>query len=388
MNKHTLPVLILLAGCTATAKGPLDTALDDTASAQGVSVRTPAEWEEQEAVWLQWPRSYEASYESDFSKIIAEILKHEAVHVLVHDAATRASAEASLAADGGLSTAVISGEASAQGFTLTWHEIPNDSAWIRDNGPRYVIQDGQMRIQDWGFDAWGGAFGADVGYTDDDAVPAAIGAVLDMPVDTVDLVHERGDLEFNGTDTVLLNWSVIGDPARNPGLTREAAEEAMKQHFGVSRVVMIEGSPTYDLTGGHIDGIARFIDADRVVVADCSEASDCQPGGKDDQIYDAAAETIEAAGLTVIRWPFETTVRYRGVPMDTDYMNWLVGNGFVIAVGFGDETADANAKAQLEEWFPGREVTVIEMLASWYAGGGVHCHTNDQAGDGLMLSDY
>ena len=46
MNKHPLPVLILLAGCTATAKGPLDTALDDTASAQGVSVRTPAEWEE------------------------------------------------------------------------------------------------------------------------------------------------------------------------------------------------------------------------------------------------------------------------------------------------------------------------------------------------------
>ena len=36
------------------------------------------------------------------------------------------------------------------------------------------------------------------------------------------------------------------------------------------------------------------------------------------------------------------------------------------------------AKAMLESWFPGRDVYVIEMLDSWIAGGGVHCHTNDQ----------
>ncbi|MBW2386651.1 MAG: PKD domain-containing protein, partial [Deltaproteobacteria bacterium] len=39
---------------------------------------------------------------------------------------------------------------------------------------------------------------------------------------------------------------------------------------------------------------------------------------------------------------------------------------------------DNAAKAQLEAWFPGRKVYVIEMLESWIAGGGVHCHTNDQ----------
>ena len=37
--------------------------------------------------------------------------------------------------------------------------------------------------------------------------------------------------------------------------------------------------------------------------------------------------------------------------------------------------ADAAAKAQLEAWFPGRDVYVVEMLDSWMAGGGVHCHT-------------
>lgn len=146
----------------------------------------------------------------------------------------------------------------------------------------------------------------------------------------------------------------------------------------MSRVVLIEGAPEGDLTGGHVDGIARFIDADRVVVADCSETSACAPDGHDDQIYDGAAAALSAAGLEVIRWPFAGSVEYRGETFDTDYMNWLVGDGFVITVGFDDAEADDAAVAQLEAWFPDRDVYSVETLASWYAGGGVHCHTNDQ----------
>lgn len=209
-------------------------------------------------------------------------------------------------------------------------------------------------------------------------MPVAVGAFLDLPVDPVDLVHERGNLEFNGSDAVILNWSTIGDARRNPGITREVVERAMEQHFGVSRVVVVEGVPEGDLTGGHIDGIARFIDEDRVVVADCSESSHCKPGGHDDQVYDAAAEAIAAHGLEVIRWPFAGAVDYRDATFDTDYMNWLVGNGFVATVGFDNPATDDDARAQLEAWFPGREVYIIETLESWYAGGGVHCHTNDQ----------
>ena len=324
---------------------------------------------------MQWPQRWESSYETTFARIVAIVVQHEDVHLLVNDARTRAAAEAALEV-AGLSAEVIAG--GAGGFRITWHELANDNAWMRDNGPRYVLQDGALRVQDWGFDAWGGAFGRSVGYRADDAVPAAVAELLDLPVDSVALVHERGDLEFNGLDTVVLNWSVIGDPARNPGLSRDQAISAMERHFGVSRVVMIEGVPEGDLTGGHVDGIARFIDAEQVVVADCSAASACQPGGHDDAIYDAAAAQLEEAGLEVLRWPFASKVRYREVDFDTDYMNWLVGNGFVITVGFDNPETDDAARAQLQAWFPGREVYVVEALESWYAGGGVHCHTNDQ----------
>lgn len=339
--------------------------------------RVAAEWEPQAAVWLQWPRTYERSYEPGLAQVVAAILNHEDVHVLVHDDRTRSSAESALAEHGGLGAAVIAGGDSAQGFSLTWQAIENDSAWMRDNGPRYVIDNGDLRVQNWEFDGWGGAFG-DFPVDDDNAVPDRVADLLGLPVDAVDIVHERGDLEFNGVDTVILNWTVIGDPNRNPGITQDQVVAAMETWFGVTRVVLLEGAPSGDLTGGHVDGIARFLDADRVVVADCSDDSACQPGDADDQIYDDSAARLEAAGLTVIRWPFAGAVTYQGATFDTDYMNWLVGNGFVITVGFGDAGDDDAAGAQLEEWFPGRHVYVIEMLDSWINGGGVHCHTNDQ----------
>ncbi|HND30223.1 MAG TPA: agmatine deiminase family protein [Myxococcota bacterium] len=362
-------LFLLLAACTPPS--------GDSAEDFGAELRVPAEWEPQAAIWLQWPQRWERDYEAAFSRIVATVLHYEDLHILVQDRQTRSTAELALKEEG-LGEAVIGGQPSAEGFRITWHEIPNDNAWMRDNGPRYVLKNGELRVQDWGFDAWGGAFGANIPYQADDVVPKAVGAYLGLAVDPVDWVHERGDLEVNGTDTVILNWSVIGDQDRNPGVQRDQVIAAMKRHFGVSRVVLVEGVPEGDLTGGHIDGIARFLPDNRVVVADCSEQSACAPGGHDDQIYDAAAETIAAAGLTVLRWPFAGKVTYKDATFDTDYMNWLVGNGFVATVGFDNPATDNAAKAQLEEWFPGREVHIIETLASWYAGGGVHCHTNDQ----------
>lgn len=363
---------------TPTGTGTAGSTSTDTTDTWAEGRRVPAEWEPQEAVWLQWPRSYERTYEPALARVVATLLRFEHVHVLAHDERTRESSVAALQAEGGLTAAEAGGGPTPEGFVLTWHDVPNDSAWMRDNGPVWVEVDGERRLQDWGFDAWGGAFGPFVTYDDDDAVPAAVGALTGTPVDAVALVHERGNLELNGVDTLLLNWSVVGDPERNPGLTREAAEAVLGASLGVTRVVWVEGVPSGDLTRGHIDGFARFVTPDRVVVADCSPASACQPGSPDDDVYDGAAQAIEAAGLTVERFPFYGKVPYGRFEFDTDYMNWLVANGVVITVGFGHPEADADAATRIGGWFPDREVVVIEMLESWAAGGGVHCHTNDQ----------
>ena len=331
--------------------------------------RVPAEWEPQEAIWLQWPGDFERVFQPAFAQMAAIISRYERLNIVFDSESDRSQAR----------TAIASAGANPAHENIHWLQIPNDSAWMRDNGPVYVVEDGELRIQNWEFNAWGGAFGSHIPYAQDNRVPSLIGEQFDIPVEVIDIVHERGNLEFNGVDTVLLNWSTIGDPARNPGYTRAQAEQDLKTHFGVSRVVMVEGHAAGELTRGHIDGFARFINADTVVVAQCTADSLCRPGDGDaGSLYDSAAATIAAAGFHVIRDPILGQVKYRDRIFNTKYLNWLVGNGFVIAGGFGDESTDVAAKKRIEGYFPGRDVYVIEILESWYDGGGVHCHSNDQ----------
>ncbi len=331
--------------------------------------RVPAEWEPQEAIWLQWPGPYEKAFETAFAKIVALIVQYQKLHLLYDSEQIRNQAK----------TAIVGAGTNPEHQNIVWHLVENDSAWMRDNGPVYVIVGDEMRVQNWKFNAWGGAFGLNVPYANDDKVPDNVAEILNMPVESVEIVHERGNLEFNGVDTLILNWSALGDPARNPSYTKSQAEVDLKRWFGVSRVIFIEGIPETDLTKGHVDGIARFINANTVVVPECTERSRCKPGdGRDDAVYDNAAKMIAAAGFNVIRDPMEATVEYRGQSFDTNYTNWLVGNGFVLLVGFDHPQADQAAKSRVESYFPGREVHVVEMLESWASGGGIHCHTNDQ----------
>ena len=332
-------------------------------------IRVPAEWELQEAIWLQWPGQYEKAHEEAFARMSAVIVQYQKLHILCNSERIKKQAQDVISKTG----------TNPDHENIVWHILPNDNAWIRDNGPVYVVSDGEMRIQNWKFNAWGGAFGLNIPYSRDDEVPIRIGEYLKMPVDTIEIVHERGNLEFNGVDTVIANWSVLGDPNRNPGYTSDQAKADMKRYFGVSKVILIEGIPENDLTKGHVDGIARFIDPETVVVAQCTAASKCKPGdGRDDAVYENAAKTIEDRGFRVIRDPMEAVVRFRGQAFDTNYVNWIIGNGFVILVGFGNPQTDRAAKSRVESYFPGRDIHVVEMLSSWASGGGAHCHTNDQ----------
>ena len=331
--------------------------------------RVPAEWEPQEAIWLQWPGEWEKTYEQAFAAFSCIIIQYEKLHVLYQSPQVLRQARAAL----------LNAGCNPDHALITWHDIPNDSAWMRDNGPVFVEEGSEMRVQNWQFDAWGGRFGSDIPYDLDNLVPRRVAAYLSMPVDEVSVVHERGNLEFNGVDTVILNWSALGDAARNPEYTRIQAEADLKHWFGVSRVVFVEGVPAGDRTNGHIDGIARFIATDTVVVGQCTTASVCKPGdGKTGSLLDRVAAVISDAGLTVIREPMEGFAEIEGQQVDTNYLNWLVGNGFVITTGYGDESLDNAAKVRLQNYFPGRDVYVLPMLKSWAAGGGVHCHTNDQ----------
>jgi len=338
-------LVLLLALCSACAPTPDAPAV--TALVSGDLRRMPAEWEPQAAVWLQWPHPKEGrGVQTAFAGIVTAIVAYEDVHLLVNDDATRDRALRAL--DG------------VPLDRVTFHTVPTDSSWMRDNGPRYVEVDGARVVQNWVFNAWGGGFGA-VPYANDDRVPDAVAAYLTLPVESVGLVHERGDLEVNGADTAIVNWSVLSQ--RNPTLSRDAITTALQDALGVTSVVMVEGFDRRDGTRGHVDGMLRFVSDDTVLV-----------GQDGSPLMDDIADQIatQRPDLTVTRLVS---------PDASIFLNYLIGDGFVLVATSGHAAEDDTAQGVLAQAFPDREVRFVNVDALWRNGGGIHCVTNDEPAD-------
>ena len=223
-------------------------------------------------------------------------------------------------------------------------------------------------MQDWGFDGWGGEGGPSL---KDDEVPANVASIKAVPLETVSLTLEKGTLEFNGKDTLITSWPVLHN--RNPQMTRGEMESVLKSKFGVSKVVWLEAVPSGDLTNGHVDGIARFINETTVVVGRYVDQTD-----PDAAAFEQSANILRAAGLTVVRMDIAGYVTYRGEQLPANYLNYLVANGVVIASSYGNAAFDAAARLRLQQLFPGRDVVLTDTRELWLNGGAVHCVTNDQ----------
>ena len=55
--------------------------------------RVPAEFEPQEAIWMQWPGYWEKNYETTFAKIADIISRYEKLHILYHSDQVYADAQ-------------------------------------------------------------------------------------------------------------------------------------------------------------------------------------------------------------------------------------------------------------------------------------------------------
>jgi agmatine deiminase len=338
--------------------------VDDFVSDRDIaSTRIPAEWEKQESIWIQWPLDWERSLRPSFVKIISVIQQYEPVNILIINEAMKASVEQLFNYQNIILT------------NVTFHFTDYDNAWLRDNGPVYVFDKDSKWLQDFGFDGWGQNFGKTY-YKKDDKIPLFISNILGTEYENNNAyILERGNLEANGKDVVMLNWDAQSD--RNPKWSREETNKLFKKVFGVSTVVWVEGHHPEDGTTGHIDGIARFVNETTVVVAQITDpAIESIPGEM--AMLDNAAAAAKDAGLTVERFLVPGYVKYKGTELVVMYMNYLVGNEFVLGMAFGNKAWDDEAKAKLEELYPGRTVHMVEVNELWYAGGGIHCVTNDE----------
>jgi len=331
----------------------------------------PPEWAPHAATWVSWPFDddlWEGRLEGvrdDVAGLVATVLRFEPAVLNVRDAEAEADARRRLIA------------LDAPLDRVTFHRLPLNDAWFRDNGPIFVAgPGGEVALTDWRFNAWGGKYPP---WDDDDRAPAAVARHLGMRRFSVPHVLEGGAVEVNGRGVCLTTRSCLLSPERNPGLSERDVEALLRDHLGVRRVVWLEGSLEGDHTDGHIDTLARFVD-DATIVCALAEDADDPNRAPTRHNLDAlrALRSPEGRPYRVVPLPLpRRRLELAGRRLPPSYANFYVGNGFVAVPHYDDEN-DAEALATLRPLFPHREVVGLGAAALITGGGAFHCVTQQQ----------
>ena len=271
-------------------------------------------------------------------------------------------------------------------YPVEVREIPIDDSWVRDNGPIFVVDGaGGVAAVQFEFNAWGGKFAP---FADDAKLPARLAQALAMRVYEAPLVAEGGGLTFDGEGTVITTESVLLNPNRNPGMTRERVEELLRDYLGIERVIWLANGLVEDRdTDGHSDNIVQFVKPGVVLTQMAPDRSNPNWDGLRDNRARLAAAT-DAAGRTleIVEMPVLPYAEVAGERFVVPYTNYFPVNGGIVAPELG-QPDDETGFALLRELFPEREVVGAPSAMLAYGGGGIGCITQ-QLPAGMALAPH
>jgi agmatine deiminase len=183
------------------------------------------------------------------------------------------------------------------------------------------------------------------------------------------IVLEGGSILTDGRGTLLTTEQCLLHPNRNPSLSREQIELALRDHLGVERVVWLGFGLLEDRdTDGHVDLIASFAAPGRVLL---------QTVEQDNPNFEHCEENRERltrAGIEVTAMPHLPYTEVAGEQIAAGYLNFYLCNGGVVVPVPGAET-DHEALTIIEQAYPGHEVVSVPGAVLAYGGGGPHCIT-------------
>jgi agmatine deiminase len=278
----------------------------------------------------------------------------EPVTMVARDAADAAEARAALAA----------------GVEIL--QAPVDDSWLRDSGPIFVVDhhhEPSRRVGvHFGFNAWGQKF---EGYESDQAIGTLLAEHVGSEVVRAPLILEGGSIAVDGTGVLLTTEQCLLHPNRNPALSRDEIEQHLEDYLGVTRVVWLDQGLWEDQdTDGHVDLIAAFTKPGTVLL---------QRAATDNPNHDNMAYNRDiaiAAGLNVIDFDPLAYADVDGERVVASYLNFYVGDRFVIVPTAGQPDLDTEALARIHDAFEGsKDVIGVPGVIHAFGGGGPHCIT-------------
>lgn len=221
--------------------------------------------------------------------------------------------------------------------------------------------------QAFGFGSTDGGGKFDIPF--DDSIGEALTNSIGAEDLACDLVLEGGALEFNGAGTIITTESCVLHRNRNVGLTQDAFENALRRVVSVDRVLWLRRGLAHDHTDGHVDMVARFVDADTVLCM----GSD--PGAPNAEVFDEIRETLSNHELRVLELPAPPSIAaVDGTPLPSTYCNFYIANRAVIVPTY-DSPSDQQAIDVLASVFPDRMQVGLPARDLLCGGGAFHCTT-------------
>ncbi len=344
----------------------MNTDIDVSTTPKALGFSFPAEWAQQEAMWLSWPHkeeSWPGKLETiyipyaQFVKVVAETQK---VRINVADEVMKSTAIQYLHA--------VSANLSNVEFFLN----PTNDAWCRDHGPAFLLNtlSGEKAIVDWGYNAWGDKYPP---YDLDDVIPTRIAKNFGLKLFTPPIVMEGGSVEFNGAGTILTTTACLLNKNRNPHLTKDQIEQYLLEYYGQQQVLWLGDGIVGDDTDGHIDDITRFINEDTVVTV-----VESNPLDENYHLLQENLETLKSfrlldgRPLNIVKLPMPSPVIYDDTRLPASYANFYIGNDVVVMPTFKDVN-DQIALDILKTCFPTRNVVGIDSVDIIWGLGSFHC---------------
>lgn len=363
---------------------PQSDTLPSTPRAMGLHM--PAEWELHAATWIAWPHNPE-DWPGKFQPIpwvygdiVRQLARVEDVHILVNDAAAEKRVRSVLIRCG------------ANLSRVHFHPWVTDRVWLRDSGPIFLTPSPGSRnapplaLTDWKFNAWAKY----ENWQNDDKIPVHVAGALSVPRWTPEIsspdgqrhrvVLEGGSIDVNGVGSMLTTEECLlsGVQQRNPGITREQLEACFRDYLGVEQVLWLNRGIAGDDTHGHVDDIARFVNANTIVAAVEPNRDDENHAPLEENLARLRdARTPDGAAYRVVELPLPAPVIFEGQRLPASYANFYIANGLVLVPTFNDAN-DRVALNILAEVFPRHAIVGIHSGDFIWGLGAMHCMTQQQ----------
>jgi agmatine deiminase len=307
-------------------------------------VRCVAEYEPMEGILVSWEGgTSENQFLVDIIRAVTGPVGQSTVYVVVDDNSEQATVNTRLVNEG------------IDMSKIKFVVVPTDSVWMRDYGPRYILQGGKVR--------------AIVNHTYnrprplDNAFNGNWATIRKQSVYDIPLIHGGGNYHLdalgNSYATRLIN-------NENPGLTEAQIVGYWLQYQNVTTTLFDPFPTSVDATQ-HLDMWMQVVGDHTVVISSWAN----NPGSVQDVICNNAASFMAARGYQVFRTPARLVsgVHYT-------YTNVVMCNNVVVIPSYTNGSVsplNASALATWQQACPGKTVMQVNAQGIINLAGAMHC---------------